>query len=257
MIMESKAPHKVPAISTSEDSQEVQQPPSSSDYRSTATGSKSEIQHADKDESRDMGETHRVMHKRTTDRDGMNPSSEQKIMPCSVAVAGASLQMAAEKDNGCTAVGETGMNETEEKTRADTELYLPKEGMSVEPTVNESKNSMSETKEVAHHSLLPSPSASFDHAMDGQLWSHSFNHNDTGAAVSREKQTPKPKHRRSPATMVSNAACVSLRVLLFTGDSLLFFSCRSFLFQAQSLITSPSMETMKLPSTSLISRLIP
>ena len=90
MIMDSKTPHKVPAISTSEDSQDARQ--------SLALGNKKtsirseETTTNDKDESRDMGETHRVAHKPTMDRDSMDLSNDDKNVPCSVAAASLSLK---------------------------------------------------------------------------------------------------------------------------------------------------------------------
>lgn len=193
MIMEAKAAHKVPAISTSEDSQEIQQQSSSTTYgRSASTTSKDDVavQEQQDDESRDNGETRRVLHdKPTTNRDGMELSfGKEEGVSSGTVVAGLSEMAVNEKESG----GNVGEKGTEKKPAASKTI--------TETLVKENRNPI----DTNHHSLLPSPSASFDHAMmDGQPWSHSFNHTNAGvAAVSREKQTPKPKHRRSPATTV-------------------------------------------------------
>lgn len=202
MIMESKTPHKVPAISTSEDSQETRHSPSSLNYRNgSTTENKTESNHsvADKDESRDMGETRRVVYKPEMYRDDMSPSSsESKDMPGSIAVAVTASQVA---------VGGRDISKnivtSDKGTRTTSGHAVDTDPMTIDSVDNQAKNATIETKGTPHHySLLPSPSASFDPLVDSQAWSHTVDHNGGSAALSREKQTPKPKHRRSPATTV-------------------------------------------------------
>ena len=186
MIMDSKTTHKVPAISTSEDSQDARQ---SSTLANKKTSIRSKKMTAnDNDESRDMGETRRVAHKPTMDRDSMDLSYHDKNVPCSVAAAALSLKS---KENQVNA-----------RTTNDTDVRMQAAN---DPSKESSvlKDSLHVTKEASHHSLLPSSSASFDHIMDGQPWTDSLNVNDGGASVPRAKEMSKPKHRRSPAAMVS------------------------------------------------------
>lgn len=187
MIMEPKAAHKVPAISTSEDSQEAQQPSSSSsDYRSRPATEEKHGDDADDamEESRDMGETRRVMHKPLMDRDDATPLSDSKDDSDDVTFASSSRN-------------------------SSNRAAVTQDAMSVEPVAEtkqapepvQSSTSATKTVKAPDHSLLPSPSTSFDPIMDGQPWSQSFDHSGE-AALSKEKHTPKPKHRRSPATTV-------------------------------------------------------
>jgi hypothetical protein len=203
MIMEAKAAHKVPAISTSEDSQEIQQPsPSlSTTCRGTPTTNKKDNdaaqQQQDDDESRDISETRRVVHhKPTMNRDGMELAFDKEEGTSSGSVVAGLSEMAVEHDMSNLHQKDTGGN----VGKGGAEMKPATSMTSTESVVKENRNPV----DTNHHSLLPSPSASFDHAMmDGQPWSHSFNHTNAGvAAVSREKQMPKPKHRRSPATTV-------------------------------------------------------
>jgi len=200
MIMDSKAPHKVPAISTSEDSQEAQKPASSSSS-SEHCSKKNEIRShgtAANDESRDMGETRRVMHKPAMDRDDMDQRFDNKEgVACSVAMASTSYVDAKSKENRDN--GAMVRNETYKDMQATNRAGMLEDS---------SQSKLGTTKQAPHHSLLPSLSASFDHGMDGQPWSHAFN--DGGVAGSKEKKPPKPKHRRSPATTVCDVPCITL-----------------------------------------------
>lgn len=203
MIMESKTPHKVPAISTSEDSQETRHSPSSLNYRNgSTTENKTESNHsvADKDESRDMGETRRVVYKPAMHRDNMSPSSSESngVSGC-VAVAATVSQVAV---GGRDISNENNVTRNKD-TRTTSGHAVDTDPMTIDSVDNQAKNATIETKGTPHHySLLPSPSASFDPLVDSQAWSHTVDHNGGNAALSREKQTPKPKHRRSPATTV-------------------------------------------------------
>lgn len=180
--MEPKTAHKVPAISTSEDSQEVYQPSSSSDYRNQPAAKENGV--ADDtamEESREMGETSRVVHKPPMDRDEATPSSNGKDDPD----AGVFASFSRDGSKRTTTNAQDAMS---------VELESEKQAL-MDPVQS------SDAVKAPHHSLLPSPSASFDPVMDGQPWSQSFNNNG-GIPVSKEKHTPKPKHRRSPATTV-------------------------------------------------------
>jgi hypothetical protein len=169
MIMEQKAAHKVPAISTSEDSQEGQKP---TDYRSEQA---IQNERPDGDESRDIGESRRILQKPLADRDDSNPSSSDNEESTSNNVDIASVS----------------------RDRVD--------AMSVHPFDDDQpqKSSASIKKTVPHHSLLPSLSTSFDPVVDDQPWSHPFNHNGEAGM----KKSPKPKHRRSPVTTVRFCFC--------------------------------------------------
>lgn len=202
MIKESKASTKLLAISTSEGSEETQQPPPTSSHCSPTTleTKKTVDPHDDvnNDESRDMGETGRVVHKPTMDRDDLESSfdSDKECTSTSDAVITESSQVKVEK-----------------VVAKETKMGTPLKGnkSSTGSTVKEPSSLVDDnTKKTSHHSLLPSLSTSFDHAMDGQPWSHSFN--DRRMAVSKEKLPSKPRHRRSPAAMVHSLTCISLNV---------------------------------------------
>ena len=217
MIKESKAAQKIPSISTSEDSHEVQQQPLPlSDYCSPAAESTSETHSAtaDSDESRDMGETIRqIAHKPPTDRDDSTcASGDQKL---SVACATMPTHMNVDKYiRRGDPNGNVRMTTGTDKIQDAKETTVAKDSMSIE-SVNQgyeakkigSSFHFSSVMKETPHSLLPSPSASFDPAMDGQPCSHGFSSHYGGAAGSTVKQMPKPRHRRSPAATVRFSYC--------------------------------------------------
>jgi hypothetical protein len=201
MIMDSSAPHKVPAISTSEDSHENQPP--SSDYRSNETTPRAAVID---DESRDMGETRRsqLLEKplAVQDRDDTT-THKHKLGLDDVATAQMNGEDESTPDSGET--DGTGdfltVNEKEDDIQNTQERFLPEDRLSFEPLDQAEAPSThaARTKNEVNLALPRSPSTSFDHAMDGQPWSHFFNPND-GSPV-RERPS-KPHHRRSPATTV-------------------------------------------------------
>jgi hypothetical protein len=221
MIMEQNAAHKVAAISTSEDSQEGQKP---TDYRSEQV---IQNERHDGDESRDIGEIRRMLQKPLADRDDSNPSSSdnEESTPNNVAIASVS------------------------RDRVD--------AMSVHPFDDDQpqKSSASTKKTLPHHSLLPSLSTSFDPVVDDQQWSHSFNPNGEAGM----KKSPKPKHRRSPATTVRFCFCTfypySFASSFWPHQSFPRHSFLIFIVQSRTTM-SPSAQTTRLPSISSTSHLI-
>jgi hypothetical protein len=200
MIMDSNVPHKVPAISTSEDSHEMQ--PSSSDYSSNEMVPQAEVMD---DESRDMGETHfdRQLEKPSTvqDRDDSAPTIKEEVTAEYIATS----KRIEEDKNSLDYLerNETGeLLSVEDDDRLNTKArVVPEDPLRLETlgTVEEEEKYAASAVNEADHALLPFPSASFDHAMDGQPSSHAFNHKDVLSA----KDGPfKPRHRRSPASTV-------------------------------------------------------
>jgi hypothetical protein len=202
MIMDSTVPHKVPAISTSEDSNDVQ--PSCSDYLSNEITPQAAVMD---DESRDMGETHcgYQLEKPLAlqDRDDAAPTIKEEVTLEDTATSQRNGE-----DESSLDYRET--NETRELLTVKEEdddiistkaRFLPEAPLPLEPlgTAEEEERHATSTVHEASRSLLPSPSASFDHAMDGLPWSHSFTHKDGSSAKDRPC---KPRHRRSPATTV-------------------------------------------------------
>jgi hypothetical protein len=206
MIVDSNVARKVPAISTSEDSHEMQ--PSSSDYPTIEVTSHAAVMD---DESRDMGETQcdQQLEKSSAvrDRDDATPTSKKKV----TLEHSATSQRSGEKKNPLDhretyetrellTVKEEDDDRLNTTTRAIQEDDLP-----LEPpgTSKEGEKHAKYTVNDGSRPLLPSPSASFDQAMDPQPSSHSFNHKDSSSANDRPYR---PRHRRSPATTVRLSA---------------------------------------------------
>jgi hypothetical protein len=209
------------------------------------------------DESRDMGETRRgqLLEKplAVQDRDDTTTHKDE------IGFDGAATAQMNEVDENTPDSGETDgigelltVNEKEDDIQNTQERVLPEVPLSFEPLdkVEAPSTHSARTVNEVNVALPRSPSTSFDHAMDGQTWSHFFNPNDGSPA--RERPS-KPHHRRSPATTVRLLAIFYVCYIAY--ELMVGIFCRSSRFLAPTS-TSLSMEMTMHPSISLMSPLI-
>lgn len=200
--MDSNVPRKVPAISKSEDSHEMQ--PSSSDYPPIEMASQAAVMD---DESRDMGEIqcdHQLENSSAVqDRDDAAPTIKEEVTLEDTATSqriGEAKYLLDYRDSNETGELLTVKEEDDDRlnatTRVVTEDPLPLESPGA---AEEKEKHVTCTVNEVSRSLLPSPPASFDHAMYAQPSGHSLNHKDCSSAKDRPYR---PRHRRSPATTV-------------------------------------------------------
>ena len=201
MIVGSSTPHNVPAISTSEDSNEMR----SSDCRnSNETPQENDIV---QDESRDMGDvSHRLVEQppAVQDRDDTTPTVKEGTSQGH----DATVQVKNEESDALrTNVGGEGLDSLEDASNhAPNSLADP---LPLEPLDNPDEPCKVDLNRTPNKGikaplpLLPSASTSFDHGMDGQPWNQVFNtRNDMDGQAPGEAPSIKPRHRRSPATTV-------------------------------------------------------
>lgn len=254
MIMDSSGPHKVPAVSTSEDSHEIQLP--SSDFHSNSSETTLRAAVID-DESRDMGETRRgqLLKKplAVQDRDDITTHKDE-IGLDDAAIAQMNREGEKTPDSGeMDGTGELlKVNEKADDIQNTQESVLPEDSFCLEPVDKEEALSTHAARTVSEVNVAfpRSPSTSFDHATDGQPWSQLFDPN--GGSPAGENPS-KLHHRHSPATTVRLLAifyvcCIPCELMI--GEF-----CRSSRFLAPRP-TSLSVEMTKRPSISLMSPLI-